>query len=80
MDRPHRRDRQGVLRVFQGPQLRAVAVGFIWYDLGFLPRGLPIFSTLYFRYIALEESMIYPQARLRQALTQGAKEGRKAAK
>jgi hemerythrin-like domain-containing protein len=63
-----------------GPQLRAVAEGYNWYDLDFLRQGLPIFTELYREHIALEESMIYPEARRRHALTQGAKEGRKAAK
>jgi iron-sulfur cluster repair protein YtfE (RIC family) len=63
-----------------GPQLRAVAEGYNWYDLDFLRQGLPIFDELYRDHIALEESMIYPEARRRHDLQKGAKQGRKAAK
>jgi hemerythrin-like domain-containing protein len=63
-----------------GPQLRAVAEGYNWYDLDFLRQGLPIFVDLYRDHIALEESMIYPEARRRHELQTAAQQGRKAAK
>lgn len=49
------------------PQLQAVAEGYSWYDLDTLRAALPIFEQLYREHIALEESLIYPEARrLRQ--------------
>jgi hemerythrin-like domain-containing protein len=63
-----------------GPQLKAVAEGYNWYDLDFLRQGLPIFAELYRDHIALEESMIYPEARRRHELQQSAQQSRKAAK
>jgi hemerythrin-like domain-containing protein len=62
------------------PQLQAVAEGYSWYDLDLLRQILPIFTDLYRDHIALEESMIYPEARRRQALQQAAEQGRKAGK
>ena len=49
-----------------GPQLRAVAEGYNWYDLDVLRSAIPIFSELYRDHIALEESIIYPASRSRQ--------------
>ena len=63
-----------------GPHLRAVAEGYNWYDLDFLRQGLPIFVDLYRDHIALEESIIYPEARRRHDLQRVAQQGRKAAK
>ena len=63
-----------------GPHLRAVAEGYNWYDLDFLRQGLPIFVDLYRDHIALEESVIYPEARRRHDLHRVAQQGRKAAK
>lgn len=48
------------------PQLEAVANGFSWYDLDMLRHALPVFGQLYQDHIALEESLIYPEARRRQ--------------
>jgi hemerythrin-like domain-containing protein len=62
------------------PQLKAVAEGYSWYDLDLLRQILPIFADLYRDHISLEESMIYPEARRRQALQQAGEEGRKSAK
>lgn len=51
------------------PQLEAVSQGYNWYDLEMLRHALPVFTALYREHIALEESMIYPEARRRhQAL------------
>ncbi len=45
------------------PQIEAIANGYNWYDLSMLREALPIFTTLYHEHIALEESLIYPEAR-----------------
>jgi len=47
------------------PQLKAVAEGYNWYDLDMLRQTLPIYSELYRDHIALEESIVYPEARRR---------------
>lgn len=52
------------------PQLRAVAQGYAWYDLDMLRNALPVFESLYREHIALEESLIYPEARRLQAVAQ----------
>ena len=44
-------------------QLSAVADGYSWYDLDALRAGVEVFTALYHDHIALEESLIYPQAR-----------------
>jgi hemerythrin-like domain-containing protein len=49
------------------PQLQAVAGGYSWYDLPMLQAALPIFEQLYRDHIALEESLIYPEARRQRA-------------
>jgi hemerythrin-like domain-containing protein len=61
------------------PQLQAVADGYTWYDLPMLQAALPIFEQLYRDHIALEESMIYPEARRQRALAQSAAAQRNAA-
>ena len=50
------------------PQLEAVVNGFTWYDIDMLRAALPVFEQLYRDPIALEESLIYPEARRRQTL------------
>ena len=50
-----------------GPQLRAVAEGYNWYDLDVLRSAIPIFAELYRDHIALEEVIVYPAAKRRQA-------------
>ncbi|MFZ2649035.1 MAG: hemerythrin domain-containing protein [Burkholderiaceae bacterium] len=47
------------------PQVDAVACGLSWYDLDLLREGVEIFAALSRDHIALEESVIYPQARVR---------------
>ncbi|TMH30687.1 MAG: hemerythrin domain-containing protein [Betaproteobacteria bacterium] len=47
------------------PHLDAVAFGQSWYDLDLLRDGAEIFTALMRDHIALEESLIYPQARAR---------------
>lgn len=49
------------------PQIDAIARGYNWWDLGLLRAALPIFAALYHDHIALEESLIYPEAKRRQA-------------
>ena len=48
------------------PQIEAIAQGYAWYDLATLRSALPIFTALYHEHIALEESLIYPEAKRRQ--------------
>ena len=45
------------------PYLDAVASGQSWYDLDMLREGAEVFIALSHDHIALEESLIYPQAR-----------------
>ena len=47
------------------PLVRALADGQSWVDLDVLRDGVEVFSTLARDHIALEESLIYPQARSR---------------
>ncbi|WP_418320009.1 hemerythrin domain-containing protein [Piscinibacter sakaiensis] len=49
------------------PQLDAIAGGQSWWELDTLRRGAEVFTALSHDHIALEESMIYPQARQRIA-------------
>lgn len=49
------------------PQIEAVANGYGWYDLAMLKLALPVFTALYHEHIGLEESLIYPEAKRRQA-------------
>jgi len=48
------------------PQVEAIASGYNWYDLAMLRLALPVFTALYNEHIALEESLIYPEARRRR--------------
>jgi iron-sulfur cluster repair protein YtfE (RIC family) len=47
------------------PQVDAVACGQAWYDLDSMHEGVEIFAALSRDHIALEESLIYPEARSR---------------
>jgi hemerythrin-like domain-containing protein len=60
------------------PQLDALARGYSWYDLDALRSGIEVFTQLYHEHIALEESLIYPEARRRQALLAEQAQARKA--
>jgi hemerythrin-like domain-containing protein len=53
-----------------GPQLRAVAEGYNWYDLDVLRHAIPVFTALYRDHIALEETIVYPASRRRQTSAQ----------
>jgi hemerythrin-like domain-containing protein len=57
-----------------GPQVRAVAEGYNWYDLDVLRHAIPVFTELYRDHISLEESVVYPASRDRQ--TPAARSGR----
>jgi hemerythrin-like domain-containing protein len=54
------------------PQLEAVAHGYSWYDIDTLRAALPVFEQLYRDHVALEESLIYPEARRRQKVADAA--------
>jgi hemerythrin-like domain-containing protein len=60
------------------PQIDAIALGYDWYDLPTLRAALPIFTALYQEHIALEESMIYPEAKRRQAALEAGAQARNA--
>lgn len=45
------------------PHLDAIANGQSWYDLDILREGVEVFTALCHTHVALEESLIYPQAR-----------------
>ena len=49
------------------PMLQAVAQGYNWYDIDTLRHGVAVFTALYHEHIALEESLIYPEARAQMA-------------
>ena len=49
------------------PQLQAVAEGYSWYELDSLRQAVSVFATLYQEHIALEESLIYPEAKRQMA-------------
>lgn len=50
------------------PQLQAVARGDSGYDIDTLRHAVAVFTTLYHEHIALEESLIYPEARAHLAV------------
>ena len=47
------------------PLVKAIASGLTWVDLDVLRDGVEVFAALARDHIALEESLIYPQARIR---------------
>ncbi len=49
------------------PQFEAIAAGYNWYNPEQLALAIPTFKALYHDHIALEESMVYPEARARMA-------------
>ena len=51
--------------VVLGPQLDALACGYSWVDELALREGTEMFHRMYQEHIALEESLIYPEARRR---------------
>lgn len=62
-----------------GPQLDALSRGYSWYDLDALRSAVEVFTQLYHEHIALEESLIYPEARRRMAEAAAQTEARMAA-
>jgi hemerythrin-like domain-containing protein len=60
------------------PQIEAIAKGYNWWDLAMLRLALPIFTALYHEHIGLEESLIYPEAKRRQAALDAAAQARTA--
>ena len=63
-----------------GPQLHAIADGYNWYDLDVLRHAIPVFTELYRDHIALEETIVYPEARRRQTLQRTAQKAHKEAR
>ena len=59
-----------------GPQLRAIAKGESWPDPGEFAHGVDVFVTLCREHIALEETLIYPQAKARWASVVAARQPR----
>lgn len=50
-----------------GPQLRAIALGNNWFDVDDFKHGAEVFMTLCQEHIAVEESLVYPEAKARLA-------------
>jgi CRP-like cAMP-binding protein/hemerythrin-like domain-containing protein len=46
------------------PHIEAIAKGYSWYDLAVLREAVPVFKALYEEHIALEETVVYPAAKL----------------
>lgn len=61
------------------PHLDAVAGGQTWYDLDVLREGAEVFTALLHDHMALEESIVYPQARARLGLGERTDMGREMA-
>jgi iron-sulfur cluster repair protein YtfE (RIC family) len=61
------------------PQLDAVAAGMGWYDLDTLKACVAVFTALSHDHIALEESLIYPQAKARTGASERQAMGREMA-
>lgn len=47
------------------PQLEAIAAGYNWFNVDQLMHAVPLFAALYADHMALEESLVYPQAKAR---------------
>jgi len=47
------------------PQFESIAAGYHWFNLDQLRLAVPVFQALYQDHMALEESLIYPEARAR---------------
>jgi hemerythrin-like domain-containing protein len=47
------------------PQFESIAAGYNWYNIEQLALAVPVFQALYYDHIALEESLIYPEAKAR---------------
>lgn len=62
------------------PHIDSVACGLSWHDLDTLREGVEVFAALSRDHIALEESLIYPQARARLDAGERREMGREMAK
>lgn len=49
------------------PQFESIAAGYNWFNVDMLAQAVPVFQALYQDHIALEESLVYPEARARIA-------------
>lgn len=49
------------------PQFESIAAGYNWFNLELLAHAVPVFQALYQDHMALEETMIYPEAKARIA-------------
>jgi hemerythrin-like domain-containing protein len=49
------------------PQIESIAAGYNWYNIDQLLHAIPVFQALYQDHMALEESLIYPEAKARIA-------------
>ena len=49
------------------PQMRSVVEGYVGFDADFLRAAVPVFTELYRDHISLEETVVYPESRRRQA-------------
>lgn len=49
------------------PQIESIAAGYNWYNIEQLSLAIPVFQALYTDHMALEESLIYPEAKARIA-------------
>jgi hemerythrin-like domain-containing protein len=49
------------------PQLEAIAAGYNWFNVDQLMHAVPLFAALYADHMALEESLVYPEAKARMA-------------
>ncbi len=49
------------------PQIESIAAGYNWHNIDQLLHAVPVFQALYQDHMALEESLIYPEARSRIA-------------
>jgi hemerythrin-like domain-containing protein len=49
------------------PQIESIAAGYNWFNIDQLAHTIPVFQALYQDHMALEESLIYPEAKARIA-------------
>lgn len=49
------------------PQFESIAAGYNWFNIDQLAHAVPVFQALYQDHMALEESLIYPEAKARIA-------------
>lgn len=49
------------------PQFESIAAGYNWFNIDQLTHAVPVFQALYMDHMALEESLIYPEAKARIA-------------